>query len=173
MKKILIIGGSGTVGTAFIRAFYDKYHFVSFARDEKQQQRLQSIWKRVEYFSGEVEDLQKLLFVFETVKPDIVIHTAAVKDVVQAEKCPSAAVNTNLIGTLNVIKSSQATNVPITIGVSSDKAASRSNVYSCTKYLMERLFIEADNAKNKFICCRLSNIAGAKGSVIPHWLNLA
>lgn len=173
MKKILITGGSGTVGTAFIKEFYDHYQFYSYGRNEQKQLALKSAFGNVELYAGSIENYSGLLDTFMKIKPDIVIHAAALKQIEISESQPSLAIKMNLLGSLNVINASRAAGVPLTIGLSSDKACYTDNVYGSTKNLMERIFFEADSQKNKFVCCRLCNVAGSEGSVIPFWLHLA
>lgn len=173
MKRVLITGGSGTVGTAFIKEFYNKYHFISYSRNEKKQIALKRTFDDVELYLGSVEDQHGLINTFIKAKPDIVIHSAALKHVDTGEKQPAQTVKVNILGSLNVIEASRIANVPITIGISTDKACGSNSVYGYTKMLMERLFLEADDEKNRFVCCRFGNVAGSHGSVIPFWLNLA
>lgn len=173
-KKILITGGSGTIGSVFIEKFYHHYQFVSFSKNDEKQLALKKKFPRVALLSGSIEDSEFLLNVFKTEKPDIVIHAAALKRVEIAENEPSKAIQTNLLGAMNVIDASTQAEVPVTIGISSDKSCSRKNVYGQTKYLMERLFLKANKNHNmRFSCCRLSNVACSEGSVIPIWLTLA
>lgn len=172
MKKILITGGSGTVGSAFIKEFYNQYQFVSYGRNEEKQAALKSTFNNIELVMGSIENKDELINTFLTIKPDIVIHTAALKYIDIAEKQPSQAIKVNLLGSMNIIEASKIANVPITIGVSSDKACLSNSVYGHTKNLMERIFLEANNDKNKFICCRFCNVAGSEGSVISRWLAL-
>jgi FlaA1/EpsC-like NDP-sugar epimerase len=120
-----------------------------------------------------IEDRDNLIKTFLQIKPDIVIHAAAFKHINIAEKQPTQAIQVNILGSLNIIEASKAANVPITIGMSSDKACLSNSVYGHTKYLMERIFFESDNEKNRFISCRLCNVVGSYGSVVPFWLDLA
>ena len=173
MKKVLITGGSGTVGVAFIKTFYDRYQFFSYSRNETKQAALKVDFPRINLVAGSIEDKAALITVFTAIKPDIVIHAAALKRMDVAELHPMEAIKINVLGSLNVIDASRVANVSITVGVSSDKACLACNVYGRTKKLMENMFLEANNEKNKFICCRLSNVAGSQGSVISFWKNLA
>src|SRR3990167_1649656 len=122
MKKVLITGGSGTVGSAFIKEFYNQYQFVSYGRNKEKQAALKQQFSKVELCEGSIEDRENLLKVFSRVKPDIVIHTAALKQIEVGEKHPAQAIKTNLLGSLNIIDASKIANVAITIGISSDKA---------------------------------------------------
>lgn len=172
MKKVLITGGCGTVGTIFIKEFYSRYQFFSLSRNQEKQALLNANFGKVSLLSGSIENKDYLLAIFQKIRPDIVIHAAALKYIEICEKHPIQAIKTNLFGSLNVIEASQAANVPITVGISSDKACQNNNIYGQTKHLMEKIFFEADNPKNRFICCRLSNVAGSEKSVVPIWLSL-
>lgn len=173
MKTIIITGGSGAVGEAFIKRFYDQYQFISVSRNAEKQATLKKKFPKITLITQSIEDGDGLKAVFMQYHPDIVIHAAALKHIHLAEKEPAKAIAMNVIGSLNVIAASRAANVGITIGISSDKACKSNSVYGHTKNLMERLFLEADNQNNRFICCRLCNVVGSQGSVIPFWLTLA
>ena len=80
-------------------------------------------------------------------------------------------VKINIIGSKNIVDTSIKYNIPITIGISTDKACKPKNLYGYSKYIMERMFLEANNGKNIFCCTRFGNVSGSNGSVIPFWLN--
>lgn len=170
MKKIFITGGTGTVGRAFISKYYGNYSFVSFARNEKQQVSLKRSFPDIEIVMGGVENYAHLQTEISKASPDIIIHAAALKHVDTAEKQPSQAIESNIIGSLNIIRSAIHSKVKLTIGISTDKACSPDNVYGQSKYLMERMFLEANSEINRFVCCRFGNVAMSNGSVIPFWL---
>ena len=172
MKKVFITGGSGTVGSAFIKKYYKKYKFYSYSRNEKMQVALKRRFSNIEVILGTIEDENLLISEMHKIKPDIIIHMAALKHVDTAEKQPSQAISINLLGSSNVVKAAKICDVPLTVGISTDKACQPDCVYGYTKLLMEKLFLDADNKKNKFVCCRFGNVAGSHGSVIPYWLSL-
>ncbi len=171
MKKILITGGSGTVGSLFIKYNINKYKIYSYSRNEKSQVALKRAYPQVEIILGSVEDRNNLENIILKVKPHIIIHAAALKHVDTAEKQPIEMVKSNILGTKNIIELAVSSHVPITIGISTDKACSPNNLYGYSKLLMERMFMEASNEKNIFCCTRFGNVAGSNGSVIPFWLN--
>lgn len=173
MKKILITGGSGTIGSAFINKYSKDYSILSFARNEKSQVSLKRKFPEIEILLGSVENSHELEYAYTSFKPDIVIHSAALKHVDTAEKQPSLAVKSNIIGSLNIIKCSTKFNTSVTIGISTDKACNPDNIYGQTKYMMERIFQEFDNPTNRFVNCRFGNVAWSNGSVLPYWLRLA
>ncbi len=172
MKKILITGGSGTIGKAFIKNF-PQYKYYNISRNENSIADLSREYPYVKNYVGNIEDKDFLIRTFKKIKPDIVIHAAAMKHINIAEENPIQACNVNVIGSLNIISASIETNVPITIGISTDKACSSESVYGDTKSLMEKCFTYANNNKNKFVVCRFANVTHSNGSVLPFWLGLA
>jgi len=172
MKKILITGGSGTIGKAFIKRYYYDYKFYNISRDENLQTELVREYLKVINYIGSIEDSSFLYNIFDKVKPDIVLHMAAMKHIDLIEKSPIQGCNVNIIGSLNVINASIRANVPITIGISTDKACSAESNYGHTKFLMERCFMEANTKENKFVLCRFANVAHSSSSVIPLWLKM-
>ena len=172
MKKIFITGGTGTVGRAFIDKFYNDYKFYSFARNEKQQVALKRAYPKVEIIMGGVENKSLLKNEISKSNPDIIIHAAALKHVDTAEKQPTQAVLSNIIGSYNLIESAIECGVKLTVGISTDKACTPDDIYGQSKHIMERMFMEVDSHKNKFVCCRFGNVAWSNGSVIPFWLSL-
>lgn len=171
MKKIFITGGSGTVGSLFIEKNIKKYKLYSYSRNEKSQVALKRRFSDVEIILGSVEDKLNLENTIIKIQPDIIIHAAALKHVDTAEKQPIEMVKSNIIGSTNIIEIAKKINVPITIGISTDKACNPNNLYGYSKLLMERMFMEANNENNIFCCTRFGNVAGSSGSVIPFWIN--
>ena len=171
MEKILITGGSGTVGSSFIKNNFKKYKIFSYSRNEKAQIALKRNFPEIDVILGSVEDKHDLNNAIAKVMPAIVIHAAALKHVDTAEKQPIEMVKSNIIGAKNIIEASKENNIPITIGISTDKACNPKNLYGYSKTIMEKMFLEANNSKNIFCCTRFGNVAGSSGSVIPFWLN--
>tara|TARA_Y100000385_G_scaffold290842_1_gene365677 strand:+ start:1604 stop:2512 length:909 start_codon:yes stop_codon:yes gene_type:complete len=172
MKKILITGGTGTVGSAFIKRYYNDYQFYSISRGEEKIAELNSKFPNVTTLIRDIENLDQIINTFECIKPDIVIHAAALKHVNLAETNPTKAIDINLRGSLNIINASIRAEVPLTIGISTDKACAPENVYGYSKKMMEQIFTEHHNNKTKFICTRFANVAGSRGSVIPFFKSL-
>jgi len=169
--KVLITGGSGTIGKAFIKEF-PQHKYFNVSRNEKFLTDLMREHPNVTNFIGNIEDKEFLFRVFKDVKPDVVIHAAAMKHINIAEENPIQACQSNVIGSINVINASVLTDVPITIGISTDKACSSESVYGDTKSLMEKCFMEANTDKNRFALTRFANVAHSNGSVLPFWLKL-
>jgi len=169
--RILITGGSGTIGKAFIREFPEHTYF-NVSRNEKFLTDLMREHPKTKSYIGNIEDEGFLMRVFNSVRPDVVIHAAAMKHINIAEENPIQTCQSNVIGSINVINASIMNDVPITIGISTDKACSSESVYGDTKSLMEKCFMEANTTRNKFALTRFANVAHSNGSVLPFWLNL-
>jgi UDP-N-acetylglucosamine 4,6-dehydratase (inverting) len=128
----------------------------------------------IRYFIGDVRDYERLKLAMEDI--DIVIHTAALKQVPAIEYNPFEAVKTNVVGAQNVINAALELRIKKVIALSTDKAAAPINLYGATKLTADKLFISANNyigSKNiKFSVVRYGNVMGSRGSVIPHFINI-
>jgi len=170
--KILITGGSGTVGKAYIKNYHEMHEFINVSRNEKNIASLKRQYPDVTTYLGNVEDKGFLLRVFKDVKPDVVIHSAAMKHIDLMETNPISGCNINVMGSLNVVEASIINDIPVTIGISTDKACLAESVYGASKYLMERVFMNSNNDNNRFALTRFANVAHSNGSVLPFWLKL-
>jgi len=173
-KKILITGGTGSIGQEIIRGIL-KYN-PSVVRildiDETKQFELQQEYKEhnnVRFLLGNVRDKERLSRAVEDI--DIIFHTAALKHVLACEYNPFEAVKTNVIGTQNLIDVAMDEEVDRVIFTSSDKAVNPCNVMGTTKLLAERLITSANYYKGAiktvFFSVRFGNVIGSRGSVIP------
>ena len=177
-KKILITGGTGSLGRALTkRLLAEKVDVIRiFSRNENKQVTMQSEFNddRLRFLIGDVRDLPRLERALEGI--DIVFHAAALKHVPIIEYNPFEAINTNVIGSRNVVEACLSENVDTVIGVGTDKAVSPLNTYGATKLLMEKLFttasnyLDKDKHKTKFISLRYGNVLGSSGSVIPKFI---
>ena len=174
-KKILITGGTGSLGKGLTKRLlsYNVDSIRIYSRNENQQVKMQSEFndKRLRFLIGDIRDLSRLARALEGI--DIVFHAAALKHVPVVEYNPFEAVQTNILGSQNVINASLEENVEICICVGTDKAVAPLNTYGATKLLMEKLFVTASNYlnpirhKTKFIAVRYGNVLGSNGSVVP------
>jgi|ETNmetMinimDraft_26_1059896.scaffolds.fasta_scaffold30083_1 UDP-N-acetylglucosamine 4,6-dehydratase len=171
-KNILVTGGSGSIGRAFISRYYREFNFFNLSRNEGSQTKLKRTFPNVTNYIGSIEDGESVCRAFEKARPDIVIHAAAMKHIDIIEREPIQACRVNILGSLNVISASRRYDVPVTVAVGTDKACSSESVYGDTKYLMERCFMDANSDSTKFAACRFANVAHTEGSVIPFWLTL-
>ena len=142
-KKILITGGTGSLGHALTSRLLkeDVDTIRIFSRNENKQITMESEFKddRLRFLLGDVRDYPRLLRAMEDI--DIVFHAAALKHVPKIEYNPFEAIETNVIGSQNVINACLEEDVEKAVAIGTDKAVSPLNTYGATKLLMEKLFI--------------------------------
>lgn len=179
-KTILITGGTGSFGKAFIKkvlAEHNPRKVIIYSRDEFKQYEMQQKFtdKRLRYFLGDVRDRDRLFRALKGV--DYVVHAAAIKHVPAAEYNPFEAIQTNVMGAQNVITSCIDAGVEKVIALSTDKACNPVNLYGATKLCSDKLFIAANayvgDGKNKFSVVRYGNVLGSRGSIVPLFKKLA
>ena len=179
-QTILITGGTGSLGKKLTEKLLSKYQpekVIVYSRDELKQLEMQQEFSccgssSMRYFLGDVRDLSRLKLAMEGV--DIVVHTAALKQVPATEYNPFEAVKTNIIGGQNVIDAAMSTGVKKIIALSTDKATAPINLYGATKLTSDKLFIAANNYRGsrdtRFSVVRYGNVMGSRGSVIPFFM---
>ena len=185
-STILVTGGTGSFGKKFIKTVLDKYEpkkIIVYSRDELKQFEMQTselFYKysdqgKIRYFIGDVRDYDRLEMANEGV--DVVIHSAALKQVPACEYNPFEAVKTNIMGGQNVINAALRQGVKKVIALSTDKAAAPINLYGATKLASDKLFIAANNYRGahgiKYSVVRYGNVMGSRGSVIPFFQKMA
>ncbi len=173
-KKILITGGTGSFGRAFLKYAIEvlKPNVIRvFSRDELKQHELRKQFDHpsIRYFIGDIRDRERVGRALRGV--DIVVHAAAMKRVEACEYNPFEAVQTNIIGTQNVIDMSIDCSVEKVIAISSDKAVNPVNLYGATKLCQERIVTQSNAyvgpKKTRLACVRYGNVVGSRGSVVP------
>ena len=176
-KTILITGGTGSFGTAFVSKILKEKNprkVIVFSRDEMKQWEMSKKFnedKRLRFFIGDVRDKNRLYRAFEDV--DFVIHAAATKIVPTAEYNPFECIKTNVIGSMNVIDAAIDKNVSKIIALSTDKASEPINLYGASKLASDKLFVAANAYSTKgpkFSVVRYGNVMGSRGSVIPFFV---
>lgn len=182
-KTILVTGGTGSFGQKFAQIVYQTHKPKTiriFSRGEYVQYQMAQKFRndkhdRMRFLIGDVRDKERLQRAMNGV--DIVVHAAALKQIVAAEYNPIEAVRTNINGTMNVIDAAIDNNVERVILISTDKAVNPVNLYGATKLCAEKLFIQANSytggRKTRFSCVRYGNVVGSRGSVIPLFLHQA
>lgn len=178
MKSVLITGGSGSFGQAYLRYLLGTKaeRIVIYSRGEHAQEEMARRFGngRVRYFIGDVRDRKRLELAMRGI--DTVIHAAALKVVPIAEYNPTECVATNIGGAENVVMAAIATGVKKVVALSTDKAVNPVNLYGATKLCAEKIFIAANNlsaGKTLFSVVRYGNVIGSQGSVLPLFLKFA
>lgn len=179
-KSILITGGTGSFGKKFVEIVLARFKpkkLIVLSRDELKQFEMQQAFSPQEYpclryFIGDVRDKDRLYRAFYGV--DYVIHAAALKQVPACEYNPFEAVQTNIIGTQNVIDAAIDNGVQRVIALSTDKAVNPINLYGATKLCLEKLVVAGNSyagGRTRFSVVRYGNVVGSRGSVIPLFIN--
>lgn len=173
-KIVLVTGGTGTFGRAFVKrllALSGPTKIIVFSRDELKQSELAALYRdepRLRFFLGDVRDSGRLKRAFEGV--DIVVHAAALKRVESIEYNPFEAVQTNIIGSKNVIDAALDAKVSKVLFISSDKAVEPINLYGATKMVAEKLFVAANvytgTKGTALSVVRYGNVVGSRGSFV-------
>jgi UDP-N-acetylglucosamine 4,6-dehydratase len=173
-KKVLVTGGTGSIGSEIVRQALaqDAGKVIVFNRDSIKQFLLKARIpdERLTTIVGDVRSQRSLEQVFTRLNIDIIYHAAAMKHVVMCEDFALEAVETNIVGTQNVVDLAIKYDIPKMISISTDKAAYPVNVMGATKFIAERITLNGNNiCKNNqtFSCVRFGNVAGSRGSVIP------
>lgn len=179
-SSILVTGGTGSFGKAFIRHALDHLNprrIAILSRDELKQSDMKADFpeERLRWFVGDIRDRDRLMRAFHGV--DYIVHAAALKQVDTAEYNPFEYVKTNVLGSQNVIDAAIETGVKKVIALSTDKASSPVNLYGATKLTADKLFVAANNYSDAtgpdLAVVRYGNVMGSRGSVIPLFKRLA
>ena len=179
-SSILVTGGTGSFGHAFIPMTLDKYNpkrMVIFSRDEMKQWEMAKLFKgdaRVRFLTGDVRDKERLYRALDGI--DYVVHAAATKIVPTAEYDPFECVKTNVFGAMNLVDACIDKGVKKLVALSTDKASSPANLYGATKLTSDRLFVSSNSYSGShntlFSVVRYGNVMGSRGSVIPFFLSI-
>lgn len=174
-STILITGGTGSFGNAFVPMTLNKYNpkkIIIFSRDEMKQWEMAKKFAnedRIRFFIGDVRDKDRLYRALDGV--DYIVHAAATKIVPTAEYNPFECIKTNVIGAMNIIDAAIDKGVKRVVALSTDKASSPINLYGASKLASDKMFV-AGNAysgehSTVFSVVRYGNVMGSRGSVIP------
>lgn len=189
-KRVLITGGTGSLCKTLVRRLLTgeigvPKKIVVFSRDEAKQYEMRTQWKNavdptddiafrdigdiLQYRIGDIRDYSSILRAVR--EADVIINTAALKQVPTCEYFPYEAVLTNITGAENLVRaiSENDAKVEVVVGVSTDKACNPANVMGMTKAIQERVFIQGNlrAPQTRFVCVRYGNVIASRGSVVP------
>ncbi len=176
-KKLLIFGGTGSLGNQLNKRYLDNNIIYNFSRDEHKHWKMRIKFKshkNLHFIIGNVADKTRIEESIKRVKPDIIIIACAMKHIEQCEVNTNESLNTNMLGTKYILDSVEnnlnvLTNLETVLFVSSDKACSPINNYGMAKALSETFLIEKAKYVEhiKFINVRYGNVLNSNGSIIP------
>ena len=189
-KRIVVTGGTGSLGKRVVDRLLKgedgrPQRITVFSRDEAKQHymRLSYLHRRsatddiiyrhsqelLAFRIGDVRDYGALARTLA--EADVVVHAAALKQVPSCEYFPAEAVQTNILGALNIVRAIRELRLDVAVvaGISTDKACKPINVMGMTKAVMERIFVEANihSPHTRFVCVRYGNVIASRGSVVP------
>ncbi|MFQ9924802.1 MAG: polysaccharide biosynthesis protein [Beduini sp.] len=182
-KTLLITGGTGSFGNAVLNKFLetDIKEIRIFSRDELKQDNMRHEYQakyteasnKLRFYIGDVRNIDSIKNAMRGV--DYIFHAAALKQVPSCEFFPIEAVQTNVIGTENVLNAAIECGVKKVICLSTDKAAYPVNAMGTSKAMMEKVIIAksrtVDSNKTTIMCTRYGNVLASRGSVIPLFIN--
>jgi len=179
-SNILITGGTGSFGNAFVPAALERLKpnkLIILSRDEMKQWEMARKFQgdnRLRFFIGDVRDRERLYRALDGV--DYVVHAAATKIVPTAEYNPFECIKTNVIGAMNLIDACIDKGVKRVVALSTDKASSPVNLYGASKLASDKLFVAgnsyAGEHDTRFAVVRYGNVMGSRGSVIPFFMSI-
>jgi len=181
-KKILIFGGSGSLGQTLIRRLHKDHQLLIYSRDEAKHWTLKNQFNspNVLFKVGDIRDIERIKQVVTEFDPEVILMASALKQVDTCELSPYESVQTNLLGIHNIVsaveqKHQMLNNLKAVVMVSTDKACAPANVYGMCKAVAERIvnsFAGNINLKHiKFLITRYGNVLDSRGSILPLFRN--
>lgn len=180
MKSVLITGGSGFFGTAFVRRLLTRQsisRIVVYSRSEHRHAEMEHELRHLDkheslrFFVGDVRDRDRLRRAMEDI--EVVVHAAALKRIQTGYRDPIEVAKTNIGGAVNVIEAAHDAGVRKVVALSTDKAVDPISPYGTSKAFAESLFVAANNTRGNrgpiFSACRYGNVFASTGSVVPLW----
>lgn len=168
--RVLITGGTGTLGQAIVQEALDTHQdctFTIYSRSEHRQALMASMFPKCRFVLGDIRDEAQLRAA--VAGHDLVIHAAAMKRIPECEAQPAECLATNVQGSLNVVRACIAGRVARCVGISTDKACAAITTYGASKRAMEGIFMQQERGVTQFTLVRYGNVVASNGSVIPLW----
>ena len=173
-RRVLVTGAGGSIGSELCRqlARFNPAELIMLDRDESALHEVQlSIHGRAlldtpQTVLADIRDSETIERIFVERKPEIVFHAAALKHLPLLEGYPNEAYQTNILGTLNLLKASKNVGVSVFVNISTDKAANPISVLGYSKRVAERLTASFGNSTTRYLSVRFGNVLGSRGSVL-------
>jgi FlaA1/EpsC-like NDP-sugar epimerase len=175
-KRVMITGAGGSIGSELCRQVQRlaPAELMMLDRDESALHQVQlmlhgrALLDTRETILADIRDAPRMKEIFETRRPEVVFHAAALKHLPLLEQFPEEAYKSNVVGTANVLSAAQATGVAVLVNISTDKAANPSSVLGYSKRIAERLTARAgaETAEGAYLSVRFGNVLGSRGSVL-------
>ncbi|MGM8212328.1 polysaccharide biosynthesis protein [Virgibacillus sp. W0430] len=177
-KVVLVTGAGGSIGSEIskqIAAFFPR-RLILLGHGENSiytiEMKLKEQFKNenIDFVTeiADIQDEQKIMSIVRMYKPNVIYHAAAHKHVPLMEHNPDAALNNNIIGTLNVAKAASKNKTQTFVLVSTDKAVNPTSVMGASKRIAEMAVQSMDKESDTtFVAVRFGNVLGSRGSVIP------
>ena len=175
-KRIIIFGGSGSLGQTLIKRLYKNNNLMIFSRDEAKHWTIKNNFKskNISFAVGDIRDKNRVEEVMVRFNPNIVLMASALKQVDTCELSPFESVQTNILGINNIVdvvekNVNSLTDTESVLMISTDKACAPTNVYGMCKSVAERLvLIKSKDIKSvKFAAVRYGNVLDSRGSILP------
>ena len=175
-KKILLFGGSGSLGNKFIEKHIANNQITNYSRDECKHWSMSLKYKtdNLKFIIGDIRDYQNVANAILREQPHIIIIMAALKHIDRCEYAIDECIKTNSMGPINVVNAveknnDRLTNLEVVVMVSTDKACEPTNVYGMAKALAESAIVEKSLyvTNRKFVNIRYGNVLNSRGSIIP------
>lgn len=172
MKRILLFGGTGSLGTEFVKRYLAENKICVYSRDEHKQWRMKLDFPsdHLSFVIGDVADKGRVMEVARKFSPHVIIIASALKHIDQCEMNISQCIRTNLLGTKNILDvSEELPELETVLFVSTDKACNPVTSYGMCKALCENMMIEKSRScpRVKYISVRCGNVLNTRGSIIP------
>jgi UDP-N-acetylglucosamine 4,6-dehydratase len=175
-KKILLFGGSGSLGNKFIEKHISNNQIINYSRDECKHWSMSLKYKteNLKFIIGDIRDYQNVASAILREQPHIIIIMAALKHIDRCEYAIDECIKTNSIGPINVVNAVEKNNdrlinLEVVVMVSTDKACEPTNVYGMAKAIAESAIVEKSLyvSNRKFVNIRYGNVLNSRGSIIP------
>lgn len=174
MLKLLIIGGTGSLGHTLVNRYIKQYDIYIYSRDENKQWHMKNKYNfdNIHFIIGDISDCDRLRNIMSKIRPNYIIVAAALKHIDICEYNSYESIKTNVNGIQNVIECIANTDRPelqCVLFVSTDKACSPVNVYGMCKALSERIVIEKslERTNTRYVVVRYGNVLSSRGSFLP------